>query len=142
MQFTSNHIADRQPFHHQPPKMKRRDWQGNNSGQKISLCAQPIGRFTGRLVSSINRDPRLKMGSFRFPRLIIEAECSSLSADVCFDLTLSQRSCPWRDAAQRLIFASAPTRAVKWTRVPPFLLALKQLNSLPGLLLSTCLFAV
>lgn len=61
------------------------------------------------------------MGSFRFPRLIIEAECSSLSANVCFDLRLSQHFCPWWDAAQRQIFACALTRAIKWIHVrPPF----------------------
>lgn len=73
-----------------PPKAKSRSQQGNNFGLRISLCGRPIGWFTGRLASSINRDPRLKMESFCFPRLIIEAECSSLSANVCFDLRRSQ----------------------------------------------------
>lgn len=74
-----------------PPKAKsRRSRQGNNFGLRISLCGRPIGWFTGRLASSINRDRRLKMESFCFPRLIIEAEWSSLSASVCFDLRRSQ----------------------------------------------------
>lgn len=73
-----------------PPKAKSRGRHGNNFGPTISLCGRPVGWFTGRLASSINRDPRLKMESFCFPRLIIEAECSSLSANAGFDLRRSQ----------------------------------------------------
>lgn len=72
------------------PKVKSRSRQGNNFGLRNLLCGRPIGWFTGRLASSINRDPRLKMESFCFPRLIIEAECSSLSANVCVDLRRCQ----------------------------------------------------